>query len=170
MDSKCHDIFSSIFKNSLNLPGDNFSREQLDDISKLAAEAYYEIAAGKAKEESSILVWCMHKINEDIALFIKEAKIISDQNQLKRELETSCFSAVHTPEVREALAYRFRLPVRQMLVHDNGEAYPICPRCKTSFERDYTNYCTNCGQRLWWRAYKHAELIDINEKTRNLDT
>ena len=159
MDSICRDIFTPIFKNSLELPGNNFSQEQLDDISRLTAEVYSEAVSGKVNEENLTLVWYMYKINEDISRFIKEAKKISDRERLKRELETSCFSAVHTPEVRDALSYRYRLPVRQMLVCYNDETYPICPRCKTSFDTEYINFCANCGQHLWWRAYKHAKKV-----------
>ena len=30
--------------------------------------------------------------------------------------------------------------------------YPVCPRCKTSMDRDYVKFCDRCGQRLAWRV------------------
>ena len=30
--------------------------------------------------------------------------------------------------------------------------YAVCPRCKTSMDRDYARFCSNCGQRLSWRT------------------
>ena len=27
----------------------------------------------------------------------------------------------------------------------------VCPRCHKAIEREYTNYCTSCGQKLLWQ-------------------
>ena len=29
--------------------------------------------------------------------------------------------------------------------------YPVCPRCDSTFEREYQQFCDRCGQRLGWR-------------------
>ena len=31
--------------------------------------------------------------------------------------------------------------------------YPVCPRCKTTMEREYMAYCSRCGQKLDWSRY-----------------
>lgn len=40
------------------------------------------------------------------------------------------------------------------------DLYYICPRCKISLERDFTSYCSRCGQRLDWTGYKKAKVVD----------
>ena len=32
-------------------------------------------------------------------------------------------------------------------------SYPICPRCRTSLEREYQSFCDRCGQALSWKKY-----------------
>lgn len=32
--------------------------------------------------------------------------------------------------------------------------YPICPRCNSSLDREYQNYCDRCGQALDWHRKK----------------
>ena len=39
-------------------------------------------------------------------------------------------------------------------------SFYICPRCKISLERDFQSYCDRCGQRLDWKDYKKAQIID----------
>ena len=31
--------------------------------------------------------------------------------------------------------------------------YSICPRCKIPMEREFVNFCSNCGQKLSWELY-----------------
>lgn len=38
-------------------------------------------------------------------------------------------------------------------------AYPICPRCKTTMEREYMAFCSRCGQKLDWSRYVNDETI-----------
>ncbi len=33
------------------------------------------------------------------------------------------------------------------------ENYSVCPNCNLPVEREYQNFCENCGQRLSWRKY-----------------
>ena len=37
--------------------------------------------------------------------------------------------------------------------------YPVCPRCRLTFEREYQAFCDRCGQRLCWKRYSKAEII-----------
>lgn len=41
--------------------------------------------------------------------------------------------------------------------------YYICPLCKISLERDFMSYCDRCGQRLDWRGYKKAKIINNSD-------
>ena len=36
---------------------------------------------------------------------------------------------------------------------------PVCPRCKTTMEREYMAYCDRCGQCLDWRGLKKAQVV-----------
>ena len=40
-----------------------------------------------------------------------------------------------------------------------GLAFPICPSCGKTMERDYQSYCDRCGQFLSWKGYWKAEVI-----------
>lgn len=56
-------------------------------------------------------------------------------------------------------AYRYRLPVREVLLFSCGDAYPICPRCGSMLEREYVRFCDCCGQRLAWQFLDSAAVI-----------
>ena len=58
--------------------------------------------------------------------------------------------------VTEMLSYRSPRLVRRVLQTDNGNTYPICPRCNCSFEREFVSFCDRCGQRLGWGLFPHA--------------
>lgn len=36
--------------------------------------------------------------------------------------------------------------------------FPICPRCSMSFEYEYVNYCSHCGQKLKWTGYNKCKI------------
>ena len=40
----------------------------------------------------------------------------------------------------------------------HNSEYSICPRCETPLEREFVNYCSNCGQRLSWEAYHKGNM------------
>ena len=68
--------------------------------------------------------------------------------------------------VRKQLDFRTELPVLEKVVYsgqtmsDVGYEYPICPKCRTSLEREYVNYCDRCGQHLGWSEYdNYASII-----------
>lgn len=62
----------------------------------------------------------------------------------------------HEASAVSAVSYRLPLPVTQVLELDNGDRYPVCPRCKRSFDREYTCFCDRCGQRLSWDMFAFA--------------
>lgn len=56
---------------------------------------------------------------------------------------------------------RFRRPmaVRKVLVFQSGAAYPVCPRCERTLEREYQSFCDRCGQQLDWRDFDSALIL-----------
>ena len=72
----------------------------------------------------------------------------------------------------EAITYRTPLPVTKVIVHTHGNAYPVCPRCTRSMEREYMSFCDRCGQRLSWALFDHAKIYrpdyKINRKNMSL--
>ena len=78
--------------------------------------------------------------------------------------------AKHKETIEEMIKYRQVMLVVEKVVWQNNCAYPICPRCGCSFERDYQSFCDRCGQRLGWRGYGKARLryAGENKKTGSL--
>lgn len=59
----------------------------------------------------------------------------------------------------EALSYRIPNCVTETKLLKNGDAYPVCPRCRATLEREYVKYCDRCGQALKWYGYGNSKLI-----------
>lgn len=57
------------------------------------------------------------------------------------------------------LAFRVPMEVTQIRLLQSDGAYPVCPRCKISLDREYQRFCDRCGQRLGWKSYKKAEVV-----------
>lgn len=57
------------------------------------------------------------------------------------------------------LAFRVPMPVTQIRMYHPDGAYPVCPRCGISLEREYQRFCDRCGQRLDWKDYRDAEVV-----------
>lgn len=49
--------------------------------------------------------------------------------------------------------YRIEIPVRQRVYYANVSAYPLCPRCGRSLNREFMHFCNLCGQKLGWDEY-----------------
>lgn len=50
--------------------------------------------------------------------------------------------------------------VKQIMIFGNGNSFPVCPKCKSTFEYEYQSYCDRCGQCLNWDEYEKAEIIN----------
>lgn len=58
-----------------------------------------------------------------------------------------------------AMSYRIPLQVTKVLQLSSGTAYPICPRCHGSLDREYKRFCDQCGQRLGWDMVEFTDVI-----------
>ena len=61
-------------------------------------------------------------------------------------------------QAEDAAAYRRPLSVSVIVVTQNQDSYPLCPRCGHWLEREYVGFCDTCGQRLRWDRIERAEL------------
>ena len=66
-----------------------------------------------------------------------------------------------TAVVEEAIKYRIPLSVTEVIRFSNGYAFPVCPRCKITLEREYQSYCDRCGQCLDWNDFENAKVIEL---------
>ena len=61
----------------------------------------------------------------------------------------------------DEIAYRMPLAVQEVRVFPNGDSYPVCPKCKSTLEREYMNFCDRCGQKLDWKEYGKAVEVRV---------
>ena len=60
--------------------------------------------------------------------------------------------------VMDAISYRSPRLVRQVFQTNGGSAYPVCPRCDCTIEREYMSFCDRCGQKLGWGLFSYATV------------
>lgn len=46
--------------------------------------------------------------------------------------------------------YRIPIPIIKAIKLQDGYWDPLCPRCGNAIDREFTFYCSCCGQRLNW--------------------
>lgn len=63
-------------------------------------------------------------------------------------------------EVEEQLSYRGKMQVYEMFLDYDGSSYAVCPRCTCLIDIEYVPYCSQCGQRLGWRGFFKARIIN----------
>ena len=60
-------------------------------------------------------------------------------------------------EIQHELTFRIPLPVTEFVYFPhNRTLFPRCPRCNITLEREYMQFCTNCGQLLSWDDCPHS--------------
>ena len=67
--------------------------------------------------------------------------------------------AEQTKIISDAETYRIPMAVREIHLFRHSGAYPVCPRCKLTIEREYQAYCDRCGQALGWEEYGEALIV-----------
>ena len=58
-------------------------------------------------------------------------------------------------------AYRRAMCVKERMVFSyigGKTTYYVCPRCKTTLEREFMSFCDRCGQKLDWRGYQNVRV------------
>lgn len=58
--------------------------------------------------------------------------------------------------------FRMTMPVKQIRVYrtkDSFTAFPVCPQCGSTLEREYQSYCDRCGQCLDWSSFHKAAVL-----------
>lgn len=63
------------------------------------------------------------------------------------------------PSLNTAQSFRLPMTVTEIHLFRNRTAYPVCPRCRMTLEREYQGFCDRCGQALNWRSYKKLSLF-----------
>lgn len=65
---------------------------------------------------------------------------------------------------KEELAFRMAAQVVHYRIYPlfNGDftTFPVCPNCSGSVEREYQNFCSECGQKLFWDFYHYATPLN----------
>lgn len=61
--------------------------------------------------------------------------------------------------IRRKGDYRKAMSVVEVRLFQSGAAYPMCPRCRITLEREYQNFCDRCGQKLKWAVYYLIALL-----------
>ena len=62
------------------------------------------------------------------------------------------------------LLYRLPMSVTKIRAFPHcreAPAYPVCPRCDGTMEREYMAFCSRCGQKLDWQHYPHARILYV---------
>lgn len=64
------------------------------------------------------------------------------------------------------MSFRMELPVKEVMIFSNGDAYYVCPRCRITLEREFMAYCDRCGQCLGWKNTNRlmSSIPDTMEK------
>ena len=62
-------------------------------------------------------------------------------------------------DINEELSYRIPRKVKAVFELKDGDDYSICPKCKSTLERDYQSFCDRCGQKLDWDYFEKAKVI-----------
>lgn len=66
--------------------------------------------------------------------------------------------------VDEMMAYRTQMQVIECVMWANNCVFPICPKCRSTMEREYQAYCDRCGQKLSWKKYCKAKIKMWNDE------
>ena len=67
-----------------------------------------------------------------------------------------------SPVLQGERSYREPMRVNEICCfHGENQhvAYPVCPRCRNTLEREYQSFCDRCGQALNWSGFLDAKII-----------
>lgn len=86
-------------------------------------------------------------------------QFLSELHQVFKPLTNGQPRGTRLDSINEKLSYRQPERVAEIFVTDEKEAFPVCPRCKVSMEREFMSYCDRCGQKLDWRSFPRFAVI-----------
>ena len=69
---------------------------------------------------------------------------------------------------KDAYSYRIPMQITLYIQQQFGDTYPICPRCSSSMERDFQDYCDQCGQKLRWDRLGEVRYIKAGDTNRRV--
>jgi len=64
--------------------------------------------------------------------------------------------------ILDAISKHTAQSVGQIRVLHGDDAFPVCPGCTATLEREYQHYCDRCGQALDWENYVYASVERIS--------
>jgi len=59
----------------------------------------------------------------------------------------------------ESEPHRIPMGDTEILRFPFGLAFPVCPGCGITLEREYQRYCDRCGQSLSWKRFSRATVV-----------
>ena len=68
---------------------------------------------------------------------------------------------------RLMLTYRIPMRVKNAVIFSRwpkDAIYYRCPRCQRILEREFSTYCSSCGQCLDWRSYRNTQRMRFPSK------
>lgn len=71
---------------------------------------------------------------------------------------------IERPPLWEQLLYRRPMAVAEIRSFSRchgAPAYPVCPRCEKTMEREYIAFCSRCGQKLDWENFQEARIVYV---------
>lgn len=97
----------------------------------------------------------------------KSAPTIITLEKLCSGLEQSPNELLGVSPVLQEVSYREPMKVTQIRCYRAFRvltSFPVCPRCQTTLEREYQNFCDRCGQKLDWSVFGKATVLFPHEK------
>lgn len=81
---------------------------------------------------------------------------------LTKKTETTKEKLVYKELIYKELMYRVPMQVTTIIMYKPDYGFPQCPKCEVTIERDYQKFCDRCGQKLSWKHYSKAKIIDLS--------
>ena len=117
----------------------------------------YELNFESAAERCGISEKCYRSI-------IKQDSVpsILDLEKICNGFQLTPNDLLISPIFQRELGFRVPMTVTHVLKAPylrGFTTYPICPRCKMTFEREYQKFCDRCGQCLHWKGFSKAVIV-----------
>lgn len=121
-------------------------------------------AGSIAEDEGLLWLWVFRSVSGGVGM--KEAGRVGMRGETEGKTPiivrpaVSVWLVVLLKLLRFFSDYRKALLVQELVVFSDGACYYICPRCRITLDREFVSYCDRCGQRLGWKGYRKARIIN----------